>query len=430
MRAAQWDLGTRAGIRIPDLERILATLEEARRPFTATGDTAHFGRRLSTSESGTARAHGTDANMLDRRVLPIARSTAAPLAEALGRRTARAALVERGPAEGALRCTACAHRCVIGPGRRGACGVRFERDGALRVPFGYVARANVRFVETNTIYHVLPGARALTFGMYGCDLRCGYCQNWYVSQALRERDEREGPSDISSDQLVGRAVSERCRVICAAYNEPAISAEWVHDVFRRAKERGLVTAMITDGNATRELLEYMRPVTDVYRVDLKGYTEEQYRSLGGRLAPVLESIALAKKLGFWVEVVTLVVPHFNDELPGLRSLAMAIARVDQDIPWHLNAFQPRYRMRDRPPMSAGLLVSAAGSAYAKGLRFVYVGNVDHELGELSHTRCPCCHETIVRRRGYESMLEVADPSRCPRCGAAIPGLWRAPKSCA
>ena len=375
-----------------------------------------------------ARAHL--AGMLDRRLLPIATPRTTPLADALQRRTARGTLVEPGPAEGTLRCTACAHRCVIGPGRRGSCGVRFEREGTLRVPFGYVARANIRFVETNTIYHVLPGSRALTFGMYGCDLRCGYCQNWYVSQALRERDEREAPSDISAEELVSRAVAEGCRVLCAAYNEPSISAEWVHEIFRRAKERGLVTGMITDGNATRELLEHMRPVTDVYRVDLKGYSEEQYRSLGGRLAPVLESIALAKKLGFWVEVVTLVVPHFNDELPGLRSLAMAIAKVDQDIPWHLNAFQPRYRMRDRPPMSAGLLVSAAGSAYAKGLRYVYVGNVDHELGELSHTRCPRCHETIVRRRGYESMLETADPSRCPRCANQIPGLWRAPKSCA
>ncbi len=412
---------------VPAGERIVATVAEARREFTATGDTAHLRRRPSNRKSGTLRAQRTA--MLDRRVLPIATSKTLPLEEALSRRTTRGTLYERG-AEGTLRCTACAHRCVIGAGRRGACGVRFERDGALRVPFGYVARANVRFVETNTIYHVLPGARALTFGMYGCDLRCGYCQSWYVSQALRERDEREAPNDVTADQLVGRAVSEGCRVICAAYNEPSIAAEWVHDIFRRAKERGLVTAMITDGNATPEVLEYMRPVTDVYRVDLKGYSEEQYRSLGGRLAPVLESIAFAKKLGFWVEVVTLVVPHFNDELPGLRSLAMAIARVDQDIPWHLNAFQPRYRMRDRPPMSAGLLVSAAGSAYAKGLRYVYVGNVDYDLGQLSHTRCARCHETIVRRRGYESMLATADPSRCPRCAAEIPGLWRAPKSCA
>lgn len=285
--------------------------------------------------------------------------------------------------------------------------------------------------------------------MYGCDLRCGYCQNWYVSQALRERDERESPSDIRADQLVRRALSEGCRVLCAAYNEPAIAAEWVHDVFRRAKEHGLVTAMITDGNGTPELLEYLRPVTDVYRVDLKGYSEEQYRSLGGRLAPVLESIALAKKLGFWVEVVTLVVPYFNDELPGLRSLAMAIAKIDQDIPWHLNAFHPRYRMRDRPSMSAGLLVSAAGSAYAKGLRFVYVGNVDHELSPctdasspestrgpaplpgaatLSHTRCPKCHAILVERRNYESRLATQDPSRCSDCATEIPGMWRMPKS--
>ncbi|MBX3208641.1 MAG: radical SAM protein [Labilithrix sp.] len=387
------------------------------------------------SPDGTAPAQ--DAKMLDRRALPIATPTT-PLADALSRRTARGLLFERGPSDGSLRCTACAHRCTIGQDRRGACGVRFERDGVLRVPFGYVARAGVRLVEATTLHHVLPGARALAFGMYGCDLRCGYCQDWYVSQALRHGpiagDARqratarpEAPLDISAEALVSRAVAEGCGLVCAAYNEPAIAAEWVHEVFRLAKLRGLVTAMITDGNATRELLELLRPVTDVYRVDLKGYSEDQYRALGGRLAPVLASIALAKKLGYWVEVVTLVVPYFNDELPGLRSLAMAIARIDPDIPWHLRAFHPRYRMRDRPPMSAGLLVSAAGSAYAKGLRFVYVGHPDQDVGELAHTRCPSCREAIVRRRGHESMIETRDPSRCPRCATPIPGVWRVPR---
>ena len=356
------------------------------------------------------------------RRLPIA-SHPSVLDEALRARTAPAELFEE--TEKGLRCTACAHACVFARGsqRTGACGVRFQQDGELRVPFGYVARTYVRPVETNTIYHVAPGTLSLTFGMYGCDLRCPYCHNARLSQALREGTSQEFPEDIGEDALVERALAAGCRVLCAAYNEPAIAAEWVRTVFERAKERGLLTAMITDGNATPEVLRFLRPVTDVYRVDLKGHSEEEYHALGGRLQPVLSGIRMAKDLGYWVEVVTLVVPAFNDDLRGLRSLATTLASIDPSIPWHLNAFQPRYRMRDRPATSAGALISAAGVAYAKGLRFVYVGNVDGTTSELSNTRCPSCHDVLIARRDWRANEIATDPSRCSRCGAVIPGLW-------
>jgi pyruvate formate lyase activating enzyme len=356
------------------------------------------------------------------RALPV-------LSDALAQRTTRGRLFEPGSSPGTVRCTACVRECVIGKGESGSCGVRFERNGSLRVPYGYVSRANVRFVESNAIYHVLPGTRALTFGMYGCDLRCGYCHSWYVSQALREPDEAggRGPTvDITAEQLVSRAVAEGCRVICAAYNEPTVAVEWVHEVFRLAKRRGLVTAMITNGSATRRALVHLRPVTDVYRVDLKGFNDRQYLSLGGGLGPaaVLQSITLARRLGFWVEVVTLVVPQLNDEATGLLSLASKLAAIDANIPWHVNAFQPRYRMRDRAPTASSMLARVVADARMKGLRFVYGGTVDHDARGLAHTRCPVCREHIVRRRGSESMLETLDPSRCPRCATAIPGLWK------
>src|SRR5689334_5610741 len=193
-----------------------------------------------------------------------------------------------------LECTACAHRCILKEGARGICRVRFNREGALRVPWGYVARKYVRAVETNTVFHVRPGARSLTFGMYGCDLRCPYCHNWRVSQALREGAEGESPLDATADAIADEAVASGCEVVCAAYNEPMISAEWTRAVFAAAKARGLTTALISDGNATPEALAYMRPVTDAYRVDLKGFDKEQYKTLGGRLEPVLGAIAEAR----------------------------------------------------------------------------------------------------------------------------------------
>ncbi|AUX39116.1 hypothetical protein SOCE26_004980 [Sorangium cellulosum] len=347
-----------------------------------------------------------------------------PLTAKLARRTVPGALYEPGPEPGYLRCTACAHRCVLSPGRAGACGIRFEKDGELRVPFGYVARHYVRSVETNTIFHVRPGARSLTFGMFGCDLRCPYCQNWKVSQALREPESGGEPIDLTAEALVEMAVQAGCEVLASAYNEPMITAEWARAIFTEARRRGLVTALISDGNTTPEALAYMRPVADVFRVDLKGWSAEQYRTLGGRVEPVLAAIGEARRLGYWVEVVTLVVPGFNDNPAGLRALGAEIARVDPDIPWHLNAFYPRYKMRDRQATDPAFLMDVAGVAYARGMKYVYVSNMADRLRELSHTRCPGCYEVVVRRFNYETQEVLLTGGACPACGTRVPGLWK------
>ena len=322
-----------------------------------------------------------------------------------------------------LRCTACAHRCVLADGRVGACGVRDARDGQIFVPFGYIARRYVRAVETNTVYHVEPGARSLTFGMYGCDLRCPYCHNWRLSQALREDVAGEAPIPMTPQALVDEALAADCRVLCAAYNEPMIAAEWVRAIFTEARARGLRTMVVSDGNTTPEALAYLRPVTDVFRVDLKGFLPEHYKALGGRIEPVLEAIAEARRLGYWVEVVTLVVPGFNDDEAGLRGLARKLVAIDPALPWHLNAFQPRYKMKDRPAMHPELLVSVAGSAFARGMQFVYVGNVTGTFRELEHTRCPGCHSTVVERNNFTTTALRLQGSACPDCGHRLPGLF-------
>ncbi len=353
-----------------------------------------------------------------RRALPLAVDR---LSSELDARSARAELGE--PAAGdAIRCLACAHRCKLKPGQHGLCGVRFNRDGALYAPWGYVSRRYVRPVETNTIFHVHPGAMALTFGMYGCDLRCPYCHNWYLSQALRE-ETTESPIEMTPDALIAEAVAAGAEVVCAAYNEPLLAAEWVRAIFGAAHERGLTTALITDGNSTPEALELVRPVTDVVRIDLKALDDKGYRSLGGRIAPVLETLARARAMGFWVEVVTLVVPGLNDDAAGLRELASALAQLDPDLPWHLNAAQPRYR-HEAPPPSTDFLLSVAGSAYIRGLRHVYVGNVT-AASALAHTRCPECHAVAVRRTDYRMTGKTFDQGRCAECATPLAGLWDA-----
>jgi pyruvate formate lyase activating enzyme len=324
---------------------------------------------------------------------------------------------------GRLRCVACAHRCVIADGMSGSCGVRFNHGGTLRVPFGYVSRRYVRPVETNTIFHVLPGARALTFGMYGCDLRCPYCHNHRISQAVRDGDSAEVPTSVGADELVAEALAAGCRVVCAAYNEPMISAEWTREVFRVARRHGLRTAVVSDGNSTPEALRYLREDTDVFRIDLKASSEAAYKTLGGRLQPVLDSIALARELGYWVEVVTLVVPGLNQEQDAIARLGAQLREISPNIPWHLNGFVPRYRFAQVEPASSLFLTLAAGAAYVAGTRFVYVGNLP-SCAELAHTRCPSCHTVLVRRSDYATTAVTLTEGACSACSAPLPGMWQ------
>jgi pyruvate formate lyase activating enzyme len=323
----------------------------------------------------------------------------------------------------AVRCLACAHRCVVADGARGACGVRRNRAGVLLVPANHVARRYVRAVETNTVFHVLPGARSLTFGMFGCDLRCPYCHNHRVSQALRDGDHEEHPTPITALQLADEAVAAQCSVVCAAYNEPMVSAEWTREVFAAARHRRLLTALISDGHSTPEAVHYLRGVCDVLRIDFKAHDESGYRKLGGRLQPVLDTIALGRSLGYWVEVVTLVVPGLNHEERVLSRMGAMLREIDPAIPWHLNGFVPRYRMRHAPPADAALLMLAAGTAYVAGMRYVYVGNAP-AAAELAHTRCWSCRAVLIRRRDYEVTESRLVHGACSDCSAPIQGLWQ------
>jgi pyruvate formate lyase activating enzyme len=344
------------------------------------------------------------------------------LAARLAPLTAVGALVESAR-DGRLRCTACAHRCALPDGATGLCGVRTRRGDEIRVPWGYVAARRIMPVERNTIYHVRPGSLSLTFGMLGCDLRCPWCSNWQISQAFRDGLEDAPVLETTAAALVSEARAAGCRVVASAFNEPMITAEWAREVFGEARRHGLLTVLVSDGNTTAEALAYLRPVTDVYRVDLKGTTAEHYRTVGGVPDAPMRALREARRLGYWVEAVTVVVPGLNDDVAELRRLASSLAEIDPDLPWHVNAFVPRYRMSDREATDPALLVLVAGTAYAHGLRHVYVGNVADRVRELSHTRCPGCHAVLVERNNYVTRSVRLRDGACPHCATRVRGLW-------
>jgi pyruvate formate lyase activating enzyme len=260
--------------------------------------------------------------------------------------------------------------------------------------------------------------------MLGCDFHCGYCQNWLTSQALRDDAAGVVPTDVTPDELVRIALRQGARLVGSSYNEPLITAEWALDVFKVARGHGLKTAFISNGNATPEVLDYIRPWTDCYKIDLKAMEDRRYRELGGVLQHVLDAIRMVYERGFWLELVTLVVPGFNDDDAQLRRAADYIASVSPEIPWHVTAFHKDYRMTDPDDTPAETLVRACEIGAAAGLKFVYAGNLPGRVGRWEHTWCPDCRELLIERYGYVIRQQrIGAEGACFACGRRIPGVW-------
>jgi pyruvate formate lyase activating enzyme len=325
-----------------------------------------------------------------------------------------------------IRCYSCGHECPIPDGAAGVCKVRFNQGGRLLVPWGYVGGVQCDPVEKKPFFHAYPGALAYSFGMLGCDLHCSYCQNWVTSQALRDPEAVAPPMDTTPASLVQDALRQRAKIVVSTYNEPLITSEWAVAIFKEAREHGLVTGFVSNGNGTPQVLEYLRPHIDLYKVDLKSFDDRHYRELGGRLQPILDTIKWLHGSGIWVEIVTLLIPGFNDGEQELRGLTEFIAAVSVDIPWHVTAFHQDYKMTDPANTTAADLLRAVQIARDAGLRYIYPGNMPGRVGDLEDTHCASCGETLIARYGYLiRKYNVSPEGACPRCAAKIPGRWSA-----
>jgi len=325
-----------------------------------------------------------------------------------------------------VRCYACGHCCPIPDGQPGVCKVRYNQAGRLYVPWGYVGGVQCDPIEKKPFFHAYPGALAYSFGMLGCDLHCGYCQNWVTSQALRDPDAVSAPLQASPEALVQDAIRQGARVLVSTYNEPLITAEWAVEIFKHARAAGLVTGFVSNGNGTPQVLEYIRPWVDLYKVDLKSFDDRHYHELGGRIGPILETIRSLHKMGVWLEIVTLLIPGFNDGDHELKGLTDFLAGVSPDIPWHVTAFHKDYKMDDPENTCPADLRRAAEIGRKAGLRYVYAGNLPGSVGDLEDTRCHQCGEILIKRSGYfVRNYRLTPEGKCPSCQTAIPGRWAA-----
>ena len=339
-------------------------------------------------------------------------------------READPALYEKIDDRNRLRCYSCGHCCPIPEGQPGVCKVRFNRGGKLFVPWGYVGGVQCDPIEKKPFFHAYPGALAYSFGMLGCDLHCSYCQNWVTSQALRDPNAVSPPLEADPELLVQDALAQGAKVLVSTYNEPLITSEWAVSIFRAARQAGLLTGFVSNGNGTPQVLEFLRPWVDLYKVDLKSFDDRHYRQLGGRLQPILDTIRRLQALGIWLEIVTLLIPGFNDSNDELRRLTEFVSSISPDIPWHVTAFHQDYKMTSPDDTRSEDLLRAVAIGSEAGLRYVYAGNLPGQTGDLEDTRCHHCGDTLIRRYGYTiEEYRLTPEGNCPACQTAVPGRW-------
>jgi pyruvate formate lyase activating enzyme len=343
--------------------------------------------------------------------------------EILGKQTHPGDLYEK-LTENRVRCFACGHRCTIPAGSTGICKVRFNKEGTLQIPFGYVAGAQCDPVEKKPFFHARPGVLAYSFGMLGCNFHCSFCQNWITSQAFRDPGAISPHMLTTPDELVKIARAQGAEILVSTYNEPLITSEWAVAVFKEAKAAGLMTGFVSNGNGTPEVLEYLRPWLDLFKVDLKSFNDHHYQQLGGRLQPIMETIRSLYAMDIWLEVVTLLVPGFNDSREELTRLTEFLCGVSVEIPWHVTAFHKDYKMTDPKNTTAEDLLKAAEIGKRSGLHYVYAGNLPGQARHWENTHCPECGNLLIERYGYRILkYDLTADGCCPSCNHKIPGRW-------
>lgn len=323
---------------------------------------------------------------------------------------------------GRVRCRLCPHACRIGDGETGFCGVRRNAGGILySMNYDRVIAEHVDPIEKKPLFHVLPGSRSYSLAAAGCNFTCRHCQNADISQMPRQRGMSIGRERKPAD-IVAEARNAGCASIAYTYTEPTVYYELAYETAQLAAAQGLKNIFVSNGYTSSEPLRHISPFLHAANIDLKAFSEDFYRDIcGARLAPVLNTIALYKERGIWLEITTLVIPGINDSTEMLAATAGHIAGLDPDIPWHVTAFYPTYLMTDRKPTPVETLLRARDIGRQAGLRHVYTGNIAGSGGE--DTLCAGCGSLLIARRGYTVATTGIAQGVCRSCGAPCAGLF-------
>ncbi len=323
---------------------------------------------------------------------------------------------------GRVVCDLCAHRCKVLPGKAGICKVRINEAGVLKTRvLNRLIALHSDPIEKKPLFHFQPGSLSLSIATVGCNFRCRFCQNWQISQHVRQNGRVPG-DETDPDLVVRAALQSGASSISYTYTEPTIFFETCEAVGVKARTEGLKNVFVSNGYLTPEAVQRSRAFLDGANVDLKGFDDGRYRRVcGATLKGVLAGIDAILDAGIWLEITTLVVPGVNDSDQELTAIARHIASLDPAIPWHLSRFHPDYEMDHGGPTPIETLIRAAETGRAEGLRFVYLGNVPGHDAE--NTYCPKCATMLLGRAGFRLTRRNLDVDRCPVCRTLVPGVF-------
>ncbi|MBW3023276.1 AmmeMemoRadiSam system radical SAM enzyme [Candidatus Woesearchaeota archaeon] len=323
-----------------------------------------------------------------------------------------------------VECQACNFRCKIAPDQTGICMVRKNVNGTLySLVYGSIISKNIDPIEKKPLFHFLPGTRTFSIGTVGCNFKCLFCQNYDISQYVRDGGFITG-KETTPKEVVEEAKKYSCESVAYTYNEPAIFVEFVVDTAKLAKKSGLKNVYVTNGYETKEALEKIKGLIDAMNIDLKSFDKNFYMKTCGAVdvEKVLETITNAYNMGFWIEITTLVIPGHNDSDENLRKIAKFISSLDKNIPWHISRFFPMYKMENVPPTPIDTLIKAYKIGQEFGLRYIYIGNVHKE--EYESTFCPSCGNTVIERNWVSGEINNKTKNKeCPKCGDKIAGIF-------
>ena len=327
---------------------------------------------------------------------------------------------------GKILCKACNQRCILNKGEIGKCGIRVVgEDGNLYLTtYGLAAAYNVDPIEKKPLYHFLPSTPILSIGTVGCNMSCKFCQNWEISQHPQTHNGEVFGTTLMPQTIVNICKTHGVPSIAYTYNEPVVFFEYAYDTMKLAKENGIKNVFVSSGYETKEALKVLQPYLDAMNIDLKAFNDDFYKNIvGARLKPVLKTIELAKELGIWIELTTLIIPGYNDSKEELEKAAKWISSIDKNIPWHLSRFFPSWKMQNVPPTPIETLKMAYEIGKEAGLNYVYVGNLDDE--DRASTYCPNCGFRVIDRSGHlgQYVINHLEDGKCPKCKTKIAGIW-------
>jgi pyruvate formate lyase activating enzyme len=321
-----------------------------------------------------------------------------------------------------VRCGLCPNRCFIAPEQRGICGVRVNKKGKLYT-LGYEnpCALHIDPIEKKPLFHFLPKSLAFSLAIAGCSLRCKYCQNWQISQA--KPDETRNIK-LTVEDAVSGAMKNNARSIAYTYTEPTVFYEYMIDIAKIAKEKGVKNVIVTCGYMNSEPLEELCKYLDGGNVNLKGFSNEFYKKLtNGRLEPILETMKILHEKKIWFEITYLVIPGWNDDNEQIKNFIKWVKdKFGEEKPIHFLRFSPAFKMMHVPPTPVNTLEKARNLAFGEGLKYVYIGNAPGHEGE--NTYCSNCSKIVIKRKGFiVEEISVEKKGTCKFCGNKIPGIW-------